>query len=168
MRVGWLPILLGALGVLGPRSASTTSTPEMSLSELTRRSPHIVYGTVVTTTSHWNEDHSLIVTEARVRVEETLRGRPSDAITVVQPGGRVGKLRVDVDGAAALVDGEEAILFLAPGTSGTWQLVGLQRGRYRVERNPVTGEKRVQGVTLQSFLAHVREITRDLPREVDH
>jgi hypothetical protein len=167
-RRGTLAALSALFCFLSPVPALASSTVSLTLPELARQSSAIVHGTVLSTTSHWNEDHSLIVTEARVRVSETLRGRPEPEVTVVEPGGRVGKLRVDVDGAAALVQGEEAVLFLARGSRGAWQIVGLERGRYPVERNPVTGELRVQGIPLQSFLGHVRDIARDLPQEADH
>ena len=158
--------------LLSVRYAWTASTPALTVSELVRMAPLIVHGTVTETQSRWNEDHSLIVTEARVLVSETLRGQRRSEVTVVQPGGRVGKLRVDVDGAVAVLPGQEVVLFLAPGSGGGWTPIGLACGTYSVETEQSSGRKRIkaagaasQSIDLDHFLTDVRQKVRALPRD---
>ena len=134
--------------------------------------PVIVHGTVTQTHSRWNEDHSLIVTESQIRVTETLHGRPQSEVTVTQPGGRVGKLRVDVDGAVAVLPGQEVVLFLAPGSGGGWTPIGLACGTYSVETEQSSGRKRIKAagaashsIDLDHFLTDVRQKVRALPRD---
>ena len=111
----------------------------MSLEEMSAASSSIVYGKVIATTSHWNEDRSLIVTDIQVQVIEVLKGAPGQVITVTQPGGEVGKLRVDVPGAAAYRAGEETVLFLGKGRGNTYDVAGLSRGRFDVKVDEETG-----------------------------
>ena len=146
-RVAWaISFLAGVPSVVPFAGASTLES--VSLSELTRRSPLIVHGTVTGAHAVWNEDHTLIVTEVRIRVTTSLRGQAPAEITVTQPGGRVGKLRVDVDGASPFRVGDEAVLFLAPASSGRYAVSGLSRGRFDVTLDPRSGKKQVIGVDL--------------------
>jgi hypothetical protein len=105
----------------------------------------IVHGTVLSTESRWNEDHSLIVTDVRIGVITTLRGQSVSDVVVTQPGGRVGKLRVDVDGAGPFRTGTETVLFLSPGSGGRYVVAGLSQGRFDVMQDPRTGAKTVSG-----------------------
>jgi hypothetical protein len=118
----------------------------MSLRDLVVAAPTIVVGTVESASSRWNTDHSLIVTDVRVRVSDVLKGTAIGQVTITQPGGQVGKLRVDVDGAVAFHPGDEAVWFLAPGQGGETGIVGLFRGRFDVAVDP-RGQKLVHGVT---------------------
>jgi hypothetical protein len=182
-------LLLAALLFVVPTGiARATSIVPLDLAELTRASDRIVYGTVLGSSSRWNEDRTLIVTDVRIRVVEDLKGRAPREITVTQPGGTVGKLMVEVPGAAAYRPGEEVVLFLAPERDGRTYVNGLDRGRYPVETDAATGEKRVVGlaveelqaiqlagarldagsfttgaVPLERFLGGMRSFVRDLP-----
>ena len=142
-----LAVIALLLSILIPASAGATSMAQMSLEDLAASSPVLVYGTVVSATPRWNADHTLIVTEVRMRVETALKGLAPDEIVFVQPGGAVGKLQVDVPGASAFRPGEEAVLFLAPDPAGTLHVIGLDRGRFDVVRDARTGRKLVQGLT---------------------
>jgi hypothetical protein len=139
-----LSIPLAAL-LLSPAFVGATSTVAVPVSELVRLSPVIVHGTVLSTESRWNEDHSLIVTDVRIGVLNTLRGQAVSDVVVTQPGGRVGKLRVEVDGAGAFRLGDETILFLSPHAGGRYSVSGLSQGRFDVRQDPRTGEKIVSG-----------------------
>jgi hypothetical protein len=141
-----------ALAVLAP-VVSATTVARMDLRELVSTSPSIVYGSVISTQSRWNEDRTLIVTEVRVRVLDALKGEPAGEIIVRHPGGQVGKLLVEVPGASAFRPGEEAVLFLAPGPSGVLWVNGMNQGRYDVTENPRTGEKTVRGLDLEKVQA---------------
>lgn len=173
------------------RSGATT-VAERSMRDLVAEAPSIVYGTVVSTTSHWTENRSLIVTDVRVEVEDVLKGEPASQVVVTQPGGSVGKLRVECDGAAAFLPGDRAILFLDRNPGGRTHVVGLFQGRFDVVED-VRGRKMVRGVTteqartlgqasargsldvprspsaaavpLEQFLGAIRDLVRDVSNE---
>src|SRR5512140_1638931 len=101
--------LLAAAGLLaGPPCRATTVVP-LSTEDLVANSPTIVHGTVTGTRSHWNDEHTMIVTDATIRVEAALRGRAAGMIVVTEPGGTVGALRTDVPGASGFRAGEELV-----------------------------------------------------------
>jgi len=133
--------------------AFATTAAEMSLKDLVSMAPSIVVGTVESSSSRWNEDHSLIVTDVRVQVTDVIKGQNAGEIVITQPGGRVGKLRVDVDGAAAYPSGQETILFLAPDAHGNQQVLGLFRGRFDIATDTHTGKKSVHGIKSADVLA---------------
>jgi len=127
-----------------PTGATTVS--ERSLRDLALESPSIVHGRVLSTSSHWTEDRSLIVTDVVIEVTDALKGNSAGQIVVTHPGGRVGKLRVDVAGTTEFHAGEEAILFLQPSEDGTSIVTGLFQGRFEIVPD-VRGRKVVQGVS---------------------
>src|SRR5205085_5779695 len=93
----------------------------------------VVHATAIASTSHWNERHSIIVTDTRFRVHETLKGAPESAITVRTPGGQVGKLLVEVPGISGFAPGAEAVLALAHDAHGAWCVAAGGAGRWDVE-----------------------------------
>jgi hypothetical protein len=137
-----VPVL--ACAALLPAAAGATSVAPMDLRQMVVASPDIVHATVVSSSSHWNAAHTLVVTETRLQVRAALKGNASGEMTVLTPGGRVGKLLVEVPGAVPLAPGEEAILFLVPDTRGNRYVAGLNRGRFEVTTDPKTGAKVVQ------------------------
>jgi hypothetical protein len=136
---------LAALGAAA-NAARATTIEGMSLRELVASAPTVVRGTVTGSSSHWNADRSLIVTDVRIRVLEVLKGRPASEVVVTQPGGQVGKLRVDVDGAEAYPAGREMVLFLRATPGGMNHVIGLSRGRFDVIVDARTGRKTVRGL----------------------
>jgi hypothetical protein len=143
--------LLVAFCLILANNASATSVVELSLREIAEASNSIVHGTVVTATSRWNEDRTLIVTDVVVKVQDTLKGDPGPRVVITQPGGRVGSLRVDVDGAAVYRPGDEAILFLHPSPRGGARVVGLFQGRFDVAVDPRSGRKVVRGLSAEAL-----------------
>jgi hypothetical protein len=160
--------------------------------DMASEAPLIVYGTVISSTSHWTENRSLIVTDVRVAVQDVLKGEAVSQVVVTQPGGTVGKMRVDCDGAAAYIPGDEVVLFLDRGDRGQNHVVGLFQGRFDVVQG-VEGRKMVRGVTpdqartlgqasawgrvgvprassaapvpLEQFLGGIRDLVRDVSNE---
>src|SRR5262245_59228827 len=118
MRRLQLPFLVLGIVLWVVPVALATTVAEMPLRDMVSIAPSIVVGTVESSNSRWNEDHSLIVTDVRIRVTDVIKGHEAGEIIVTQPGGKVGKLRVDVDGAVAYRNGQETVLFLAPDSRG--------------------------------------------------
>lgn len=139
--------LAGVLVMLAAYNTPTqaTTVEAKSLREMVVDAPSIVHGTVLGTSSRWNDDRSLIVTEIRIEVHEVLKGDAVGEVVITQPGGTVGKLRVDAAGAVAFREGEETILFLDRSPRGITYVVGLSQGRYDVKADP-QGRKLVRGL----------------------
>lgn len=121
---------LVALALAPPGSASTFLA--MSQGELVRASEVIVKGTVVDLRSFWDEAGRIIVTEARVEVEEALVGRPEAQVVVRTFGGSVDGYTVEAHGFPKFVAGDRVLLFLERETAGAAKVAGYQQGHYRV------------------------------------
>lgn len=146
-------VAVAALAVtLVPQRAVATSVEKLDARELVAKSPTIVHGTVVSTTGRWNADRSLIVTETRLRVHATLKGVAGGEIAVLQPGGTVGKLNVEVPGAVPFRVGEEAVLFLVESANGDRFVQGLSQGRFEVVEDRFSGQKVVRGALLRELM----------------
>ena len=143
-----LGVLLGILLLL-PTPCSATSVAKVEMRQLVEQSSSIVHGTVASTRSHWNDDHTLIVTDVHVRVTAALKGQPGNEIVVTQPGGVVGKLQVEIPGASPFRTGEETILFVAPGSGGRLYVTGLSQGRLEIVMDTQTGHKVVRGISTE-------------------
>src|SRR5262245_61106197 len=141
-----IPSLLLAISCVMAPVAIATTVADMTLRDMVSMAPSIVVGTVESSSSRWNEDRSLIVTDVRIRVTDVIKGRDAGEVVVTQPGGRVGKVRVEVDGAVAYRNGQETVLFLAPDSRGHQQVLGVFRGRFDVTTDAHTGKKSMQGL----------------------
>lgn len=112
---------------------------DLSLSDLVVASPLVVLATPLDHRSVWEEDESLgrrIVTYTRVRVERALDGesRVEGEVWVRTFGGTVGSVGQRVEGEAALVPGEEAVLFLQKRLDGTHAISGMALGHYPLRK----------------------------------
>lgn len=169
----------------------STTVVRMNLEELAASSPAIVHGQVISVRSRWNDDRSMIITEARIRVLGSIKGEPGSEVMVIQPGGILGKLKVEIPGVGLMLPDDEVVLFLAPGGGGNLYVNGLTQGRFDVVLDPRTGIKTVRGLTssqiqtlrhgepgpgaevgatpgnvaLDEFLDGVQKIVRDLPED---
>lgn len=148
LREAGIPTVLATLLAV---SAPATTVVPMNLEEMAMASPDIVHGTVVSTNSHWNEDKTLIVTDVRIRVHDALKGGAAGEITVTQPGGVVGALRVEIPGVAAFRPDQEAVLFLGPQKDGNFAITGLMQGQFDVITDEKTGQKSVRGLTAEKL-----------------
>ena len=144
-RLAVLPVIV--LGIFFARPAAPTTVVRMNLEEMAAASPSIVHGTVTSIESQWNEDRSLIVTDVRIRVLGTVKGDAFAEVVVRQPGGVVGKLKVEVPGMSVYRPGDEVVLFLAPASTGKLHVNGLTQGRFDVVKDPRTGKRTVRGLT---------------------
>jgi hypothetical protein len=141
-----------SLLVLLPALASASTVAPQDGRQMVAQAVAIVHATAVSSTSRWNSDHSLIVTETRFQVHETFKGERAATTTVMVPGGSVGKLLVEVPGAVPFAAGDEAVLFLVRDARGQLWVAG--RGRLDVLTDAATGKSAVRGLApelLQAF-----------------
>jgi hypothetical protein len=116
--------------------------------DLGRESSLVVRGRVATVRSFWNGTGTKVFTETIVSVDETYKGQRAASVSIRQLGGVVGHVRVNVDGAPVWKEGEEVLLFLEPFKGTSYQVAGFSQGKYTIERDPLTGEPFVRGLSL--------------------
>ena len=115
--------------------ASATSMVALDVEALTRSSAAVVRAKVLSVKAHWTADHTRIVTETTLEVQEAWKGAPAKVITVTQPGGEVGDVGQKVEGIAAFTPSEEVVLFLEARGTERFTVAGMAQGRFRVERS---------------------------------
>src|SRR5262245_26620409 len=114
---------------------ATTVRP-VSIENMAARASLVAEGRAITSQSHWNATHTLIVTYTRFRISRVLKGPGATEVTIRQPGGTAGVYRDVVHGVRYLKPGEEAALFLKESgdQDKSMIVVGLMQGVFRIER----------------------------------
>lgn len=168
------------LCLLAAGIAFSLTVENISLERISRESHTIVYGTVLSSYSQWEEKN--IFTYTTVRVKESLKGNNSSTITVKQLGGTVGEIGQEVSGSPRLVLGEDVVLFLTQWKGAFW-IHSIVLGKFSIISengrpvafndlnnigliDPVTKEEitkpnqKSNHIPLQNFLGEVRSFTR--------
>lgn len=112
-------LCVGVLLAAIPSSAHAMG-PKLSVG---RRSDLVVEGKVVDRKAAWGPGRRLIYTYTKVRVDRELKGEAPGYVTIKQPGGKIGKLRLIVSDRPAFVTGEEAKVYLEKETTTTFDVV---------------------------------------------
>jgi hypothetical protein len=168
--------------VVAPVGATTLI--RQSLENLVAGNQTIVVGEVVDELSYWNEDHTFILTEARISITEVLKGDVDKReIAVTLMGGQVADLTALIVGGAELTQGSAYVLFLSeqrlPGSEPVLTVLHHCQGVFEV-RNTSQGLRAMsqavnhplhadhngsveapgglEGLPLQAMKASVREI----------
>jgi hypothetical protein len=119
---------------LGARDASALTALELSVAELVAASTSIVSGTPAEAVSVWEDSDGprgrRIVTYTRVVVDRVLDGNPGADVWVRTLGGAVGTIGQHVDGEAALVPGQRALMFLRRRGDSAHAIVGMAQGHF--------------------------------------
>jgi hypothetical protein len=117
-----------ALATLSLPSIASAHVARMTVPELAAASPHIVVAMVESRQSRWNAQHTLLVTDYALRVEERLRGEAPDRVSITVPGGALGRFSDETCLTVHLEPGSRYLLFLSrldePGlvpVTGAWQ-----------------------------------------------
>lgn len=74
-------------------------------------------------------------------VERAVKGEPGGRLSVVVPGGELPPYRTVLIGAPELVEGDEAVLFVAGAGTARPHVVGLSQGVFRVVSDPSSGRR---------------------------
>jgi hypothetical protein len=122
------------VGALGENTAFASLARELSLEELLARSEHALVATPLDAQSDWVVlgDKRRIVTNIRVRVEETLARRaPAESELFVRVlGGTVGHVGQLVEGEVRLTPGEPCALLLTAVSPTLTVVTGRTQGHY--------------------------------------
>jgi hypothetical protein len=143
------PLLVAVVLALAPALVRAASERELTFEALVGAADEIVVGEVERTSARF--EGRLIVTDAVVRVDETLKGGggASRKITITQLGGtavhpRIGApVTMDVSGQARLAPHETVVLFVEQPRPGRRQLVGGAQGKLLVHQDPASGQATV-------------------------
>lgn len=110
----WIGALTAAMLASAAIPVNATSLMRAGLNDLTAANSTIVLGEVVELSSYWNADATFILTDVRVRAQETLRGnhRAGTEFTLTILGGTVGDLTALIVGGPQLKPGNQYVLFL--------------------------------------------------------
>src|SRR5439155_5909244 len=90
-------VVLASLLAAAP--AFATRVVHFDTRALVHESSDIVIGEVAGIQAHWNERHTKIVTDVEIRVSQTLKGVPTERLTLRQLGGEVDGMRYRVPGS---------------------------------------------------------------------
>ena len=137
MRLSRIATLaLFALAILAI-PASATTLIRQGLETLSKDNEQIVQGRVIDIHSYWNDDHTFILTDVRVRPTRVLKGeRGRGEITFTVLGGTVGEITTLVIASPDLVSGSDYLLFLnredLPGASQRLTVRDLAQGAFDV------------------------------------
>jgi hypothetical protein len=117
-----------------PSVAFAGAARPISLSDLVKRSKHVVVATPRVADSMWEEigGSRRLVTYTRLTLEESLDDRlvEGNEVLVRTLGGRLGALGQIVHGEAELRRDETSVVFLKARHDGTYHISGLAQGHY--------------------------------------
>jgi hypothetical protein len=140
-----IPVLLFALAAV-PLAASTFVA--MNHAQLIAESQAVVQGQVLKVHSFWDPTGRVVMSEALVRVEETILGEAPSIVRVQTFGGNVDGFIVEASGFPEFKPGERMILFLSSEKDAVTRVTGYQFGQYRVQRDKAGVEFAVPALDL--------------------
>lgn len=132
-RVLLLGLFALALAAAVPAGASTFIG--LTTDELVATSDAVVQGEVLQVHSFWSKSGRIIVTEAVVRVTETVAGKSPSAVVLRTFGGTVEGYTVEAHGFPRFEKGQELLLFVSNQKDGTAEVTGYRQGQYRIVRD---------------------------------
>jgi hypothetical protein len=131
--------------------ARATQVIPRTAPELGDEASLVVRGRVEQVRSFWSPNHTKILTEILVKVEEDYKGQAPGQVRILQLGGVVDGVRVTVSGALHWQSKEEVLLFLEPYTADSYQVSGFSQGKFSVQRDEKTGEAYVSRRALEGI-----------------
>lgn len=132
-----------ALGiwVAGPVPALATVAIRQSHREMALDADVVAQGQVESVESRRSPDGKRIFTSVRMKVEDTWKGAPAEALTIQVPGGASGDIAQVVQGAPAFEPGERVVVFLdRRDHQAPFFVVGLSQGKLSIRHDPTMGE----------------------------
>lgn len=142
----WLRLVTPLLAVAALAApAAATTLIRQGLENLVHENGMIVQGKVVDLHSYWNQDHTFILTDVRVRPTTGFKSfRPGNDVSFTILGGMVGETTTLIVGGPVLVPGTEYLLFLnnedLPGVAQALTVRDLVQGVFEV--GIVNGQRR--------------------------
>ena len=156
-----------------PCLASTVQ--KMELQELGKTSDSIVHGHVESVQARF--ENKMVYTYTLVAVDDPLKGDRRQTVLLKHPGGTIGAMTMFFAGMPQFKAGDQVIVFLKNRQDGTFDVIGLNQGKYDVVNDvavsnvsgvslldPKTGLMSDAGFVakapLEAFKAKIRELAR--------
>jgi hypothetical protein len=166
--------LIFAVALLATPLLATT-VQKMELSQLVAVSDNIVQGHVELVEARYED--RMVYTYVSVTVDDPLKGDRRRTVLVRQIGGRIGARTMWVAGMPQFKTGDQVIVFLKNRQDGTFDVIGLNQGKYDIVNDyavanvsgvsvldPKTGLMSdagfVEKAPLETFKAKIRELVR--------
>jgi hypothetical protein len=125
-------------------NSSANSIDVLSTEQLVSNSDTIVVGTVSATNSHWNANHTLIITDATVAVDSVLKGdQKQPNLNISQVGGTADGITLQVSSSSFFSANEKAVLFLKKEATGAFSMTGGKQGKLAVVKDYVDTNTRL-------------------------
>lgn len=125
--------MVGLCSVMWPMWAHATILPYMSMNQMIREAGSIVRARVQDQRTLWGPKRQMVYTETTLQVQEALKGKVGDTITIRQVGGTLDGLTTRIPGSASYTQGEQVVLFLERRLDqGKYAVMGFRAGKYRV------------------------------------
>jgi hypothetical protein len=157
-------VLLGVmalmLALVVPAGASTFLA--MSKAELVGQSDAVVQGEVVKIESFWAPSGRIIVTQAMVRVTETVAGEAPTVVMMRTFGGTVNGFTVEAHGFPVFKVGDRLLLFVQEQQDGSAEVTGYRLGQYQIQRDKAGVEFAIP--TLEKGVRLLSADGREAPR----
>lgn len=145
-----------AASVIAPASADATVMVPTTLEAMSVEAVLVVTGRVLAQESAWDQAHRKIFTYTEIQVLERIAGEGDPKTIVVRTmGGEVGDIGMKVSGVPKFKPEEEVLVFLRndPVEAGTFQVIGMSQGKFRLVRQ---ADGKVMAVPSVEGLAFVR------------
>ena len=132
-------IALAACGVLMASSASATTMVELTTEDLAHLAEAIVVAEIKDV--QMKADGGRVLTHNSADVLDVWKGdvKRGDRLTVVEFGGVMGDVVMDVPGTAGFLKNERVVLFLERKIAGGWNTIGLRQGKRTLAPNGAGG-----------------------------
>jgi hypothetical protein len=157
----WLAVFLMVLAV--PLGTHATTMLPMYLDDLTAASQTVVYGTVTSARTEWDEGHQMIFTIYTVVPSEYLKGQLGPTFELREPGGERDGMETIIAGVPAFRPGQEALLFVWTDPQGRHQATAFEQGAVKIETDVATGAKRASRAILLGSARGNLEVATSLP-----
>ena len=139
------PCFVLVLPLLSARPSEATTAVMLSDTDLIVNSRFILTGTVISTTSAWDDSGSVVWTYVEVFTDRMLKGEVTErTIVLKQLGGSVGESGVRVFGQPGFAPGERVLLYLNTAADGTLHAAHNFMGKFSVVQNGSDGQEFVE------------------------
>lgn len=159
-RCGWCVVVLAVVTLASRQALAMTYRP-ISDENLVAASALVVIGEVEEVRGARLAD-GRIVTQADLRVDESLKGAAAPRVRVTEAGGRVGDLTVRIPGMPAFVPGERVLVFLRERADGTLGTTALSLAKYTITSGTAAAARRtvpdVDERELGQFTSRIRAL----------
>jgi hypothetical protein len=138
MKTKYLPLVIGGFVSL---SVTATTVIPPTFDQLVKQAEFIFQGTVTNSQSVWEGEGAQRHIESYVtfNVEDNVKGNAGTSYTIKMLGGTVGDETMEVTDTPKFKVGDRDILFVEHNNEQFVPLVGINYGRFRVQRDEQTG-----------------------------